>query len=188
MPFTPGKHSGRLPRLAPENYRGRAIVHWSMSAEGRATGWLNELHHARVRELLCHALGRYGLICPAYCLMPDHGHFLWMGYRDDSDQRRAAKLVREAWNAELVRTGRQLQRQSHDHVLREAERERHAFSAITHYILENPVRAGLVPEWREYSFLGAVVPGYPSLDPRDADYWEKLWRIHARLVGEAPYP
>ena len=70
-----------LPRLAPEFYRGFAVVHWTITLERRATGWLDDLFHLHFRELLLHAAARQGLLCPAYVLMPDHIHLLWMGLR-----------------------------------------------------------------------------------------------------------
>jgi len=36
----------------------------------------------------------------------------------------------------------------HDHVLREHERKRNAFTAVCHYILENPFKAELIPRGR----------------------------------------
>lgn len=182
MPYDPKIHRGRLSRLAPEFYRGRAFVHWTMTLERRATGWLDPLHHAMMREWMCHALGRHALVCPAYCLMPDHVHFLWLGWSESSDQKRAIALFREAWNLELLRGGRELQRQAYDEVLREAQRDRGAFGTVANYIFENPVRAGLVEDWRSYFFLGALVPGYPKMDPRDENFWERFWRIYGRLA------
>ena len=153
-----------------------------MTMEGRASGWLTELHHAKIRELLCHALARHGLVCPGYCLMPDHAHFLWLGWSEPSDQKRAAALFREGWNAELHRSGFCLQKQSFDHVLDEAERERGAFGSAAHYIFENPLRAGFVGKWQDYPFSGALIPGYPKFDPREEDFWGRFWRVYNRLV------
>ena len=153
-----------------------------MTVEQRATGWLDELHHAKLRLSLCHALARHTLLCPAYCLMPDHAHFLWLGGNEASEQRRAVALFREAWNDTLRRDGGELQRQAYDAVLRPDQRERGAFGAMAHYIFENPVRAGLVAEWRSYPFLGALVPGYPKMDPRDGVFWDRFWRIYAAHV------
>lgn len=84
--------------------------------------------------------------------MPDHVHFLWLGWSESSDQKRAIALFREAWNLELLRGGRELQRQAYDEVLREAQRDRGAFGTVANYIFENPVRAGLVEDWRSYFF------------------------------------
>ena len=153
-----------------------------MTLERRATGWLDPLHHAMMREWMCHALGRHALVCPAYCLMPDHVRFLWLGWSESSDQKRAIALFREAWNLELLRGGREWQRQAYDEVLREAQRDRGAFGTVANYIFENPVRAGLVEDWRSYFFLGALVPGYPKMDPRDENFLERFWRIYGRLA------
>jgi putative transposase len=183
MPYDPERHVGRLLRLDPACYLGRSFVHWSMAMERRATGWLDPLHHAQVREMLCHVLGRYWLACPAYCLMPDHGHFLFVGLAEMSNQRAAVARFRETWGAMLALNGYALQRQPHDHVLREHERERGAFGSVAHYVFENPVRAELIERWQDYPHLGAVVPGYPTLDPRKEDYWDKFWRIYAKLAA-----
>ena len=136
----------------------------------------------KLREWLCHAFAHHRLACPAYCLMPDHAHFLWLGRNETSDQKHATKLFREAWNRELRRNGYELQRRAYDEVLREGQREHAAFSAVAHYVFENPVRAELTTEWREYPFLGALVPGYPSLNPRDEEFWERFWRISGQVA------
>jgi putative transposase len=182
MPYDPAIHRGRLIRLPPEFYRGRAFVHWSMAMEQRATGWLNSLHHAKLREILCHVLARNQLVCPAYCIMPDHGHFLWLGIHELSDQRIAASRFRRAWNIELGRVGVALQRQAFDHVLSKAEREHGALPAVAHYIFENPARAKLHVAGIQYPFSGAMVPGYPDVDPFAGDFWERFWRIYNYLV------
>ena len=175
----------RLPRLQSEHYRGRAIVHWSMTIERRSHGWLDALHHARLRELLCHALGRHGVVCAAYCLMPDHGHFLLCGVTGSSDQRLAVHLFRQSWN-NLLAPDFRLQTHAHDHVLRAEERSSDAFRAIAWYILENPVRATLADRWQHWPCSGCLVPGYPDLDPRLEGYWELFWRIWNRLSEAAP--
>ena len=77
-----------------EFYRGYAAVFWTLTLEGRAQGWLNTLFHARFRELMLHAAARIQLLCPAYCLMPDHLHLVWMGLHQQSDQLNAMKFLR----------------------------------------------------------------------------------------------
>jgi len=156
-----------------------------MTIDRRIQGWLDPLHHARLRELLCHALGRHGIVCPAYCLMPDHGHFLLSGMAESSDQRLAVHLFRKTWNALLAPRYR-LQAQAYDHVLRETEREHDAFQAVAWYVLGNPVRAGLTADWQIWQYSGCLVPGYPDLDPRQDDYWELFWRIWNRLSEAVP--
>ncbi len=80
--------------------------------------------------------------------------------------------------------GREFQ-QAHDHVLRENEREHGAFMTVAYYILANPERARLTDDWRTYPHLGAIVAGYPTLDPREEDYWERFWKIYALVSSSS---
>jgi putative transposase len=174
---------GHLPRLAPEHYQGLAVAHWTMTIQDRRTGWLTPEFHVRCREALLHTMVRYHLVNPAYCLMPDHGHFVWMGVASESDQSLAAEFFRRQTNAILCPL--RWQKESYDHVLRENERMRGAFQTVCHYVLENPVRKGLVPAWDGYEFSGAAVPGYPDLQPRRDDYWEVFWKIYNAKVSRS---
>ncbi|MGA2180242.1 MAG: hypothetical protein ABSH15_11760 [Verrucomicrobiota bacterium] len=123
-PLTPQLEWHHLPRRAPEFYRGFAVVQWTVTLERRVRGWLDENFHLHFRELLLHAAAREGLFCPVYVLMLDHLHFVWMGLRADSDQRNAMKFLRRHLALELARRSTnggafELQKQSHDSVLRE---------------------------------------------------------------------
>ena len=183
VPISPQPQMHHLPRLAPEFYRGLAVVHWTITLERRATGWLDDLFHLHFRELLLHAAARQGLLCPAYVLMPDHIHLLWMGLRTKSDQRDAMRFLRKHLAAELVRRSArggpfELQKQSHDRVLRERDRVRGAFARACFYVLDNPRRKGLVVHPREWPHLGAVVPGYPFLHPLEEEFWPRLWKVY----------
>ena len=221
-----------LKRLPRPYYQGRAWVHWSMTIENRAKGWLDPLHHARLREAMLHTLTRYRLACPVYCLMPDHGHFLWGGLAEGSDQIPAAKFFRQEWNRLLGEAPRspvdapvdapvetpfgrpysslrdserpkdaateasasaatfKLQHQPYDHVLRENERgsDNGAFSSVAHYILQNPVRAKLVAEFKDWPYLGTIVPTYPRIDPRDEDFWDRYWQMHHKVAENYETP
>lgn len=171
---------GHLPRLAPEFYRGHAFVHWTLTVDHHATGWLDPSFHHTWRHLLLHTCARYELLCPAYVLMPDHLHLLAAGISDDADQRLAIEFLRQHLAPALAPV--RWQNQAHDHVLREEERAADALPAVVYYIFENPVRAGLVERWQDYPFAGCCVAGYPEIDPRAEDYWLRLWRIYNYLV------
>ncbi len=158
---------GSLPRLPPEHYRGHAFVHWTLTVEQRATGWLTPDFHHFWQLVLLHACSRYQLLCPAYVLMPDHAHLIFLGLDPDgSDQRTAIEFLRKHLRPHLAPAD--WQHQAHDRVLRDTERERGAFRAVAQYIFENPQRADLVTLWSEYPYLGSCIPGYPALDVRIA--------------------
>lgn len=173
----PWERKGNLPRLARHHYQGHAVVFWTNPVEERARGWLTPSFHAFFRELLLHASARYSVWCPTYCLMPDHLHLVWMGLRRQSDQLNAMKFLRTELEPALG-SGRRWQHQAHDHVLREEERQRNAFAATCFYVLENPVRAALVPLAGDWPYTGAIVPGYPRLHPLTDNYWELFWKLY----------
>jgi putative transposase len=109
-----------LPRLNRAAYQGRAVVHWTLTLESPGTGWLGSEILGAFRELMLHTAAREGLCCPAYCLMPDHIHLVWMGLRPTTDQRNAMAFLRTQLKR-LIAPAR-FQRQAHDHVLRPGER------------------------------------------------------------------
>jgi len=47
-----------LKRLSAEHCRGRVYVHWSMTVEQRATGWLTPIFHGKFREILTYSMFR----------------------------------------------------------------------------------------------------------------------------------
>lgn len=160
---SPPEDRDHLPRLGPGAYRGRAIVHWTLTVEKRGTGWLDKGFHARFRLLLLHGCARYDMACPGYCLMPDHAHLLVTGWTQGADQRLFMPWLRKHTNLLLKAHGHAWQKQAYDHVLRPQETDRDAFQSLAKYITENPLRAGLVKMAREWAFTGGVVPGYPEL-------------------------
>lgn len=94
------RHS--LPRLERAKYQNFAAVFWTHNLEPRATGWLDETLHREFREVLVHAGGKYHLFCPAYCLMPDHFHLIWLGLKLGSDQLNATLFLRKQVNRLLA--------------------------------------------------------------------------------------
>ena len=180
-----------LPRLAPELYRGFAAVLWTITVERRATGWLNPSFHAAFRELLLHVAAREQLFCPAYVLMPDHIHLFWLGLKVLSDQRDGMRFLRKHFQAKLTRRSPhgnelELQKQSHDSVLRDKDRTRGALSAACLYVFDNPRRKGLVTHPRDWPYLGAIVPGYPFLYPLSQDFWPLFWKLYQAKRDPVP--
>jgi len=182
-----------LTRLERSHYQAFAAVHWTMRIEPAKPGWLDDRFHYEFREALIHACVRERLLCPTYCLMPDHLHLLFLGLAVASDQLNAVKFLRLQLNRLLAGEPLQklaarsraqppgkwdLQSQAHDHVLREEERKQGAFASVCFYILANPVRAKLVEKESDWRFSGAVVPGYPDLHPMQEAYWELFWKLY----------
>ena len=191
VPRTEQPEWHHLPRLAPELYRSFAVVLWTITLDRHAKGWLDDCFHLHFRELLLHAAAREGLFCPVYVLMPDHAHLMWMGLRVDTDQRNAMKFLRRHLAEELSRRSAtgvefELQKQSHDSVLRPEDRLRGAFEKACFYVLDNPRRKELVTHPRDWPYLGSIVPGYPFLHPSTEDFWEQFWKLYMSQREPAP--
>jgi putative transposase len=90
----------------------------------------------------------------AHCIMPDHGHFLVEGLEDRSDFKRFCKLAKQRSGSAHARArgGPLWQEGYHERVLRQSEDLR----AVARYLLNNPVRAGLVTSPIDYPYLGSV--------------------------------
>ena len=91
----------------------------------------------------------------AYCLMPDHAHVL----AAPTGKASLVEFVRDwksltdrAWRARQ-NTRSLWQRSFYDHVLRDEE----SVEIAARYIVSNPVRAGMVLDWRDYPFSGSLV-------------------------------
>ena len=178
-PKNPLNRAFCLPRLSREHYQADAVVFWTLTVFDKATGWLSPAFHQRFQHLMLHAAAREGLVCPVYCLMPDHIHLVWMGLRRDSDQINGMAFLRTHLEPEL--SPAKFQPQPQDEVLRPEQRKRNAFAKVCHYIAANPVRAELIGAKEIWPFSGGVIPGYPKLDLLAEDYWSKFWRIFAKL-------
>ena len=90
----------------------------------------------------------------AYCVMPDHLHLLAEGLEDGADLRRFCRHVRQATAHRWRRTGgeRLWQHGYYERTLREEEDSR----TVVRYMLENPVRAGLVERVEQYPYVGSL--------------------------------
>jgi putative transposase len=180
------RKKGKLPRLERIRYQGHAVIFWTNTLEQRVRGWLTPEFHLKFREIMVHAAFREGLFCPAYCLMPDHLHLVWMGMNLQTDQRNRMAFLRSSLEPFLGH-GREWQHQPYDHILRKEERRRNAFANFCSYTLANPVRDGLVAEGADpWPYLGAIVPGIPNIHPMQEDYWELFWKLYASRRTSEP--
>jgi putative transposase len=89
----------------------------------------------------------------AYCVMPDHVHLLVHGRRHTSDFRRFVKRIKQSTGQSYSHSAKRplWQEGYYDRVLRPEEAE----AMVARYIIENPVRAGLVTRPCDYPYVGS---------------------------------
>jgi putative transposase len=142
----------RSPRLPNFDYRGfSAYFVTSVTRERRpyfaqstvlqlAEGCLNEVAAGHAFSLL------------AYCFMPDHLHVLALAECGESDLKEFVRQFkqRSGFHAKKLLGSELWQISYHDHVLRNEE----SLVDVARYIWANPMRAGLVDDFRQYRGSG----------------------------------
>ena len=106
-----------------------------------------------VRQFLCISSEQH-FKAIAYCVMPDHFHGLVEGLEVDSDFKSLIRRWKQATGYEWRRAGHRAplwQEGYFDRILR----ERDLTEAVVHYIVTNPLRAGLVTDVRDYALIGS---------------------------------
>jgi len=101
------------------------------------------------------AADRHDMALAAYCFMPDHVHLLALGLASTSDAMRFIAMAKQLSGYRYARTrsARLWQRYVWDRVLRSQEDT----LTVIRYILENPVRAGLVERALDYPYSGSAM-------------------------------
>jgi putative transposase len=148
--FITEKHH-RLPRI---DYRGEVSVSFTLCLKDRFPLFKSTSIIDIFEKFLRYEVEQSDCIIPVYCFMPDHQHLVVTGINPDSDtlnlinrykQRTGYWLAQNQVNASW-------QKDFFDHVLRKDE----GLVNVARYILENPVRRGLVANWQDYPFKGAI--------------------------------
>ena len=95
----------------------------------------------------------FGFKIWAYCFMPDHLHLLIEGNDDNADMRRFISSYKQYTGFYYKKRYRMTlwQINYYDHILRKTEDT----MSVANYIFGNPVRRGLVDDYRKYKFLGS---------------------------------
>jgi REP element-mobilizing transposase RayT len=156
----PGHDSGgrrtRRPRLGGFDYVGRQTYHLVSVTQDRIPVLVRDVASQVVRDL-DRAAGATAFALLVYVIMPDHVHVLAQGTTDDAHAVRFVQRFKQlSGHRYAQQCGRRLWQQSfYDRVLRKTE----DVPAIGQYILENPVRAGLVSSVEEWPYAGGTLVG-----------------------------
>jgi putative transposase len=142
----------RRHRLPRRTYRGTVAVSFVLCVAERRPSFAAPEVVGAMEPLLVGSLRRWGCVALIFCFMPGHAHVVVQGRNADSDTWGAVvgfKYRSGLWfRSSAPETA--WQKGFYDHILwREDD-----VAAEIRYIAANPVRAGLVEDWREYPFTG----------------------------------
>jgi len=127
--------------------------HITQRGNYRQTVFAEEGDYVRYVELLAGFAPRYGLEIWAYCLMPNHVHFIGVPCRQESLARTfntVHMLYAQYFNRKQNTTGHLWQGRFFSCVLD----ERHLYAAVR-YVEMNPVRAGIAQAPQDYPWCSA---------------------------------
>ncbi len=156
MPWNKPYSEPRNSRLEPNAYQlVNAVYFITIRAYGRASPFTNAGLNQCLIETLHEEEIRHNCSVYTYCLMPDHLHFLVSPQREGASVLRftdayKGKTTNRSWSHGWK--GRLWQPRYFDHMGRREE----SLVAISEYILNNPVRAGLAGRPEEWQWSGYI--------------------------------
>jgi len=144
-----GTKHHRLPR---ECYIGRIAVSFTLCLEKRDPFFVQP-NLVRLFIDLLKKVGEKHHFFAIYCFMPEHLHLIFLGCHENTHLLQALEDFKQATGYFLAKhySETKWEKSFHDRILRSKE-----LGAHLRYVLDNPVRRGLVGNWREYQFSGAI--------------------------------
>ena len=158
---TPG-HRRKNIRLEDFDYKGSAYVYFITICTHDKRHYFNNVDVAKIikDEIEFRMINEIKLFC--YCIMPDHLHML-LSLTENYTKKGQDKSVGEGtlWNwvsaykrytsritNQLFQIKPLWHKNFYDHIVRKEE----SLLKIAEYIVNNPVRKGMVSEWEEYPY------------------------------------
>jgi REP element-mobilizing transposase RayT len=147
--------TGRPKHIEGFDYLGPRQYFLTFCTNSRRRCFVTHDAVASVRTQIERAAAEQDIALLAYCYMPDHVHFLAEGKAENSDCRQFIARGKQysAYHYTAKCKHRLWQRYGYEHTLRSDE----AAISVARYILENPVRAGLVTRIEDYPYSGSSV-------------------------------
>ncbi|HLX11960.1 MAG TPA: transposase [Bacteroidota bacterium] len=142
-------------RLSEAAYAGRILCSFVICVDQRKHFFISEKTFTPVEEFLLSELEFYSCGAEVYLFMPDHGHLILRGLTDSANVLTCLKSFKQKtgfWFHEEHASFR-WQKNLYDHVLRADEEIVNQIK----YVLNNPVRKGIVANWKDYAFKGSTV-------------------------------
>ena len=161
-------------RLPARDYIGHHTYFVTVCTENRDTFFADRTTARWLLEKLIDNAAGFNFTLHAYCVMPDHLHFLCEGLTDTCNLIHLVDRFKQRTSYEFSKTHRSRlwQRRYYDHILRPSE----SIEGVACYIWWNPVRKGLCADPHQYPLSGSQTLDWMktiSLAPR----WLPPWKL-----------
>ena len=141
-------------RLPKEYYVGEMSAAFTLCLKRDVQAFIKPQIISIFTDILTSVVTEESCIVPVYCFMPDHQHLIITGTYSDSDIWNAIVNYKQKTGFWMSVNKPELrwQKDFYDHIIRTNEN----IAVQVRYILDNPVRKGLVSFWQEYPFKGSI--------------------------------
>lgn len=163
-------------RLHPAKYLGQSSHFVTICCAGRRRVYSDQAMAARLIETLRKQSDAHRFAVYAYCVMPDHFHFLASGLDPASNLLAFVKNLKQTTSRGYHREFHAMlwQKKFYDHILRAHDNA----LAVAGYIWMNPIRKGLCRDPREFPYSGSfVIDWKKAIGP--AEEWTPDWKRKA---------
>ena len=152
----------RTHRLDRNLYKGRLIAAFTCCVSNKQVQFVDEEIFRVFEKKLLESLKKHDCEAHVYLFMPDHLHLLVEGRTDEADLWKCVVVFKQTTGYWLAQSGNKerWQHDFYDHILRKDE----DIEKQVRYILENPVRAGLVNDWKAYRLKGSTMYDFSRWD------------------------
>ncbi len=145
----------RKHRLPKESYRGEISVAFTLCLrkDSIPSEFLDPKIVDTFVDILASVISETDCFIPVYCFMPDHQHLIVSGRQKDSNIWSTVVKYKQKTGFLLAKdTSLRWQKDFYDHTMK-SNRD---VTTQVKYILDNPVRKGLVKSWEEYPYKGSI--------------------------------
>lgn len=142
-------------RLDNELYIGERAIAFTVCIKDKKEYFLNNNIFKYFEEILIDELRNYNCRALVYLFMPNHLHLIISGNESNSNVKKCLEMFKQKTGFYLSNNEEKVkwQKDYFDHIIRDEEN----LETQIKYILNNPVRAGLVDYWKDYQFKGSTV-------------------------------
>lgn len=142
-------------RLDEEIYIGERPVSFTLCIKDRKQYFTSDSPFQIFEQILLDELKSFDCFAFIYLFMPDHVHLVLGGNNSNSNVKKCLEIFKQKSGYYLSKNSKNIhwQKDYYDHILRSEEN----LEVHSKYILNNPVRAGIVDYWKTYPFKGSTI-------------------------------
>lgn len=152
-------------RLDAQIYIGERPITFTLCIKDKNHFFTNDTRFKIFEKILLDELKNFNCSTYIYLFMPDHIHMSLAGNDSKANIKKCLEMFKQKTGFWLSKNHPEIkwQKDYYDHILRSNEK----LDVHIKYILNNPVRAGLVEYWKQYPLKGSTV--------YDLNEWAANW-------------